>query len=68
MEEKENRQEGGYSRSNRDGYKSYNNREGYNRNNRYEGGSYGRRPNYNNDRNERPYRSSFNRRFNTNAG
>lgn len=68
MEEKENRQEGGYSRSNRDGYKSYNNREGYNRNNRYEGGSYGRRPNYNNDRNERPYRSSYNPRFNNNDG
>ncbi len=68
MEEKENRQEGGYSRSNRDGYKSYNNREGYNRNNRYEGGSYGRRPNYNNDRNERPYRSSYNPRFKNNDG
>ena len=68
MEEKENRQEGGYSRSNRDGYKSYNNREGYNRNNRYEGGSYVRRPNYNNDRNERPYRSSYNPRFNNNDG
>ena len=66
MEEKENRQEGEYSRSNRDGYKSYNNREGYNRNNRYEGGSYGRRSggHYSNDRNERPYRSSYNPRFN----
>ena len=66
MEGKENRQEGGYSRSNRDGYKSYNNREGYNRNNRYEGGSYGRRSggHYSNDRNERPYRSSYNPRFN----
>ena len=66
MEGKENRQEGEYSRSNRDGYKSYNNREGYNRNNRYEGGSYGRRSggHYSNDRNERPYRSSYNPRFN----
>ena len=66
MEGKENRQEGEYSRSNRDGYKSYSNREGYNRNNRYEGGSYGRRPgsHYNSDRSERPYRSSYNPRFN----
>lgn len=66
MAEKENRQEGEYSQSNRDGYKSYN-REGYNRNNRYEGGNYGRRS-YNNNRegNERPYRSSYNPRFNNN--
>lgn len=69
MTERENRHEGENSQSGRDGYKSYN-REGYNRYNRNEGGnSYGRRP-YNNNREggERPYRSSYNPRFNSGNG
>ena len=69
MTERENRHEGENSQSGRDGYKSYN-REGYNRYNRNEGGnSYGRRPyNGNREGGERPYRSSYNPRFNSNNG
>ena len=69
MTERENRHEGENSQSGRDGYKSYN-REGYNRYNRNEGGnSYGRRPyNSNRDGGERPYRSSYNPRFNNSNG
>ena len=69
MTERENRHEGENSQSGRDGYKSYN-REGYNRYNRNEGGnSYGRRP-YNSNREvgHRPYRSSYNPRFNSGNG
>lgn len=60
MTEKENRQNGEFSQSGRDGYKSYNK---YSRN---EGGNnYGRRPRYNNaEGGERPYRSSYNPNFN----
>ena len=69
MTERENRHEGENSQSGRDGYKSYN-REGYNRYNRNEGGnSYGRRPyNSNREGGERPYRSSYNPRFNSGNG
>lgn len=69
MTERENRHEGENSQSGRDGYKSYN-REGYNRYNRNEGGnSYGRRPyNSNREGGERPYRSSYNPRFNNSNG
>lgn len=68
MSEKENRQDGGEnSQYNRDGYKSYH-RDGYNKYNRSEGGNnYGRRQygaNYENG--DRPYRSSYNPRFNNN--
>lgn len=64
MAEKESRQNGEYSQSGRDGYKSYNK---YNRN---EGGNnYGRRPYFNNNEGgERPYRSSYNPNFNNNNG
>ena len=60
MTEKENRQNGEFSQSGRDGYKSYNK---YSRN---EGGNnYGRRPRFNNaEGGERPYRSSYNPNFN----
>lgn len=69
MTERENRHEGENSQSGRDGYKSYN-KEGYNRYNRNEGGnSYGRRPyNSNREGGERPYRSSYNPRFNSGNG
>lgn len=69
MTERENRHEGENSQSGRDGYKSYN-REGYNRYNRNEGGnSYSRRPyNSNREGGERPYRSSYNPRFNSGNG
>lgn len=69
MSERENRQDGGEnSQYNRDGYKSYN-RDGYNRYNRSEGGNnYGRRSygsnRDNRENGERPYRSSYNPRFN----
>ena len=64
MAEKENRSNG-ERQYNRDGYRSFN-REGYNnRSSRYEGGN-NRRQSYNRDNNggERPYRSSYNPRFN----
>lgn len=69
MTERENRHEGENSQSGRDGYKSYN-KEGYNRYNRNEGGnSYSRRPyNSNREGGERPYRSSYNPRFNNGNG
>ena len=69
MTERENRHEGENSQSGRDGYKSYN-KEGYNKYNRNEGGnSYGRRPyNSNREGGERPYRSSYNPRFNSGNG
>ena len=69
MTERENRHEGENSQSGRDGYKSYN-KEGYNKYNRNEGGnSYGRRPyNSNREGGERPYRSSYNPRFNNGNG
>lgn len=68
MSERENRQDGGEnSQYNRDGYKSYN-REGYNRYNRGEGGNNYNRRSYgaNRDNGDRPYRSSYNPRFNNN--
>lgn len=68
MPERENRQDGGENTQyNRDGYKSYN-REGYNKYNRSEGGnSYGRRSyGANRENGDRPYRSSYNPRFNNN--
>ena len=68
MAERENRQDGEYTQSGRDGYKSYN-REGYNRYNRNEGGNnYGRRPRFasNNEGGERPQRS-YNSRYNNNG-
>ena len=69
MTERENRHEGENSQSGRDGYKSYN-KEGYNKYNRNEGGnSYGRRLyNSNREGGERPYRSSYNPRFNNGNG
>lgn len=69
MTERENRHEGENSQSGRDGYKSYN-KEGYNKYNRNEGGnSYGRRSyNSNREGGERPYRSSYNPRFNSGNG
>ena len=69
MTERENRHEGENSQSGRDGYKSYN-KEGYNKYNRNEGGnSYGRHPyNSNREGGERPYRSSYNPRFNNGNG
>lgn len=68
MPERENRQDGGENTQyNRDGYKSYN-REGYNKYNRSEGGNgYGRRSyGANRENGDRPYRSSYNPRFNNN--
>ena len=66
--DKENRLDGENTQSGRDGYKSYN-KEGYNRYNRNEGRSYGRRPyGSNREGGERPYRSSYNPRFNGNNG
>lgn len=62
MTEREFRQNG-ENQSDRDGRKSYNNREGYNKNNRYEGGSYGRRPNNNGyDSDDRQNRYSYSSR------
>ena len=60
MTEKENRQNGEFSQSGRDGYKSYNK---YSRN---EGGNnYGRRPRFNNaEVGARPYRYNYKPNFN----
>ena len=70
MAENENRLDGEYSQSGREGYKSYN-REGANRYNKYEGGSsYGnRRPRFNSngDSNDRP-RRSYNPNFRNEGG
>lgn len=64
MAEKEFRQDGENSQSDRDGYKSYN-REGYNKYGRGEkSNSYGRRPYNNNREGGEGYRSSYNPRFN----
>ena len=70
MAENENRLDGEYSQSGREGYKSYN-REVANRYNKYEGGSsYGnRRPRFNSngDSNDRP-RRSYNPNFRNEGG